>query len=129
VELEQVVGGHAEPPFGHDGGSSAAMESGDTAVVFGVAEPGLDDVLSLWVERLAVLGGADVAHEVVDPAAPARHGRCSQAGSGPDQDGDAVAGEPLDLLGVPVARVGRQPRAASASTARASSMTSRARRS
>jgi hypothetical protein len=45
VELEQVVGGHAEPPFGPDGGSSAAVEAGDAAAVFGVAEHGLDDVL------------------------------------------------------------------------------------
>jgi hypothetical protein len=73
--------------------------------VFGVAEHGLDDVLSLPVERLAVLGGQDAAHEVIDPAAPTRPGRGPQARLGPDQDRDAVAGQALDLLGVPVARV------------------------
>jgi len=102
-----LCGGHAEAPFGADGGSSAAVgKRGDAAVVFGVAEDGLDDVLSLSVERLAVLGGQDAAHEVIEPAAPARPGCGSQARLGPDQDRDAVGGEPLDLLGVPVAGVG-----------------------
>jgi len=105
VELEEVVGGHAEPPFGSDGGSSAAVEAGDATVVLRIAEHGLDDVLSLPVERLAVLGGKDAAHEVIDPAAPARSGCGSQAGLGPDQDRDALGGQALDLLGVPVAGV------------------------
>ena len=102
MEFEQVVGGHGEASFGSDGGSSAAVESADAAVVFGVAEDRLDDVLSLPVERGAVLGRQDVAHEVIDAAAPARPGRASKARLGPDQDRDAVAREALDLLGVPV---------------------------
>src|SRR3954468_1708155 len=82
VELEQVVGGHAETPLGADGGSAAAVETGGAAVGFGVAKHRLDDVLSLPVERLAVLGGQHTAHEVIDPAAPARPGRGRRPDSG-----------------------------------------------
>jgi hypothetical protein len=106
VQLEQVVGGHGQAPFGADGGSPAAVEPADAAVVFGVGEDRLDDVLSLLVERFAVLGREHVAHEVIDAAAPARPRCCSEPGVGSDQDGDAGAGEPLDLLAVPVARIG-----------------------
>jgi hypothetical protein len=46
------------------------VEAGEAAVVFGVTEDGLDDA----VERLAVLGGRDAAHEVIDAAGPAGRG-------------------------------------------------------
>src|SRR3954451_16745694 len=41
-ELEQVVGGVGEPPFGSGGGSAAAEEAIDAAVELGVGEDGLD---------------------------------------------------------------------------------------
>ena len=69
----------------------AAVEAGDAAVVFGVAEDGLDDVLSLPVERLAVFGGQDAAHEVEDAALPTGPGCGPEPRFGPDQDRDAVA--------------------------------------
>ena len=52
VELEEVVGGGDQAPFGADGGSASSVEAGEAAVVFGVAEQGLDQVLALAVERL-----------------------------------------------------------------------------
>jgi len=44
VELEQVVGGRQEPPFGPDGGSPAPGEAGEAAVVLGIAEYRLDQL-------------------------------------------------------------------------------------
>jgi hypothetical protein len=64
---------------------------------------GLDDVLPPLVEGLAMCGGQDAAHEVEDPALPAGPGCGSQARLGPNENGDAVAGEALDLLAMPVA--------------------------
>jgi hypothetical protein len=46
VELEEVVGGGDQPPFGVAGGSSAALEAVDPAVELGVAEDGLDHALA-----------------------------------------------------------------------------------
>src|SRR3954467_9377893 len=56
VNLREVVCSHGEPPFGSDRGSAAAVKLGDAAIVLGVAEDRLDDVLALPVQPLAVLG-------------------------------------------------------------------------
>lgn len=56
VELDEVVGGRHEPPFGAGGGSAAAVEAGEAAVVFGVAENRLDQLLALLVEPASLLG-------------------------------------------------------------------------
>jgi hypothetical protein len=72
VEFAEVVGGSHESPFGAGGGSAAAVESGEAAVVLGVAEDRLDELGALLVELLAELGGEDQAHEVIGAAVPAR---------------------------------------------------------
>src|SRR3954468_13661332 len=72
VELDEVVGGGHEAPFGAGGGSSAAVKAREAAVVFGVAEDRLDELASLLVEGAAELGVEDAAHEVIGAAVPAR---------------------------------------------------------
>src|SRR5688572_21243692 len=59
VELEQVVGGGDELPFGVAGGQAASSEAGDASEVLDVAEDRFDDLLSSGVERVAVIGGED----------------------------------------------------------------------
>src|SRR5205814_707898 len=49
-ELEEVVGGGDELPFAVHGGHAATGEASDAAVVFGLAEHGLDRRGSLLVE-------------------------------------------------------------------------------
>jgi hypothetical protein len=46
VELEEVVAGGDELPFGAAGGQSAALEPRDAAQELGAGEHGLDDVLA-----------------------------------------------------------------------------------
>src|SRR4051794_22579147 len=50
VSSPEVMGGGDEPPFGSDGGSAASVEATHAAVVFGVAEDGLDHRLAATVE-------------------------------------------------------------------------------
>src|SRR5829696_9900548 len=71
VELEEVVGGGDQSPFGADGGSASASEAVDAAVELGVGEDRLDDRLALGVELAAALCGENPAHERVRAAVPA----------------------------------------------------------
>src|SRR3954469_14899929 len=71
VKLAEVVGGGHEPPFGTDGGAAAALEPGEAAVVFGVAEDRFDRLAALLVELAAEVGREHRAHEVVGAAVPA----------------------------------------------------------
>ena len=72
MELEQVVGGRDEPPFGSDGASAASVKAAHAAVVFGVTEDGLDHGLATSVKRAAeltrdhVLAVADILHGARD---------------------------------------------------------------
>jgi hypothetical protein len=52
-ELEQVVSGRDELPFGRAGRQAAALEAVDTPQDLGVGKDGLDDLLSAAIERLA----------------------------------------------------------------------------
>src|SRR4051794_2317840 len=70
VELEEVVGSGDQAPFGPGGRSVAPGEAREPAVVFGVAEDRLDQLLSLAVQLVAEIGGQDRAHEVVGAAVP-----------------------------------------------------------
>ncbi len=65
VELEEVVGGGDQSPFGPDRGSSSSSEAVDPAVELGVGEDRLDDRLALAVQHAAALAGQDTAHEGV----------------------------------------------------------------
>jgi hypothetical protein len=56
MELEQVVGGGDELPFGSGSVESAAAESSEATSVFDVAEDGLDGVLPFAVKGLALDG-------------------------------------------------------------------------
>ncbi len=55
VELGQVVGHHVQSPFSADFDPASSEEPGDTLVVFGVAEHGLDGLPSFSVSLSAVL--------------------------------------------------------------------------
>jgi hypothetical protein len=57
VELQEIVGGRKQPPFGPDGGSSTPGEAGEAAVVLGMSEYRLDELGTLPVERFASLAG------------------------------------------------------------------------
>ena len=57
VELQEVVGGRKETPFGPDGGSSTSGEAGEAAVVLGISEYRLDELGALLIERFAALAG------------------------------------------------------------------------
>ena len=57
MELEEVVGGGDQAPFGADGGSAAALEAVQAAVELRVREDGLDHRLAFAVELVAELGG------------------------------------------------------------------------
>jgi hypothetical protein len=56
VELEEVVGGRKEPPFGPNRGSATSGKVGESAVLLGMAEDRLDQLCAPLVERLATLG-------------------------------------------------------------------------
>src|SRR3954447_11699656 len=85
VKLEQVVGGGDQPPFGPDRASASSVEAVHAAVVFGLAEDGLDHRLAAPVELAAALAGQDPPHEGVIPARPARPGCLAFAGVGRDE--------------------------------------------
>ena len=106
MELEEVVGGGDEAPFRVAGGSAAALEAVEAAVELRVREHRLDGFLSSSVERFAELGLEHGAHERVGAAVPARPGAFALVGVGRDEHRDALAGDVLDLLLVPVAGVG-----------------------
>jgi hypothetical protein len=55
VELEEVVGGRKEPPFGPNRGSAASRKAGESAVLLGMAEDRLDQLCAPLVERFAAL--------------------------------------------------------------------------
>src|SRR5439155_19172736 len=79
VKLEEVVGGGDQPPLGPDRASASSVEAGHAAVVFGLAEDGLDHRLAAAVELAAALAGQHAAHEVVVAARPARPWRLAFA--------------------------------------------------
>src|SRR3954451_23800272 len=108
VQAEQVVGGSHEAPLGAGSGSAASVESDKAAVVLGVAEDGFDQLGASFVELAAALGGEGGAHEVVSAAGPARSLGLvdAPAGIGRYPHRDAVAGDLVHLLQMPVPRVG-----------------------
>src|SRR5215207_2467455 len=71
VELEQVVGGGDQPPFGPAGGSSSSLKAVDPTVELRVSEHRLDHRLAFSVELAAGVGLKHAAHERVGAAAPA----------------------------------------------------------
>src|SRR5215210_2706983 len=77
VELEEVMGGRDQSPFGPGGGSAASGEAGESAVVFGVTEDRFDELFALSVELVAAFFGQRGAHEVIGAAGPARTRRCT----------------------------------------------------
>ena len=105
VELEEVVRGGDQSPFGADGGSASSSEAVDAAVELRVGEDRLDDRLALAVELAAALAGEDPAHERVKAAVPAGPRAFSALGVGRDQHRDAAIDDPLHLLLMPVAGV------------------------
>src|SRR5918994_518240 len=70
VELEEVVGGGDQPPFGADGAASSSSEAVQAAVELHLGERGLDHRLALAVELAAAHAGQHVAHLVVAAAVP-----------------------------------------------------------
>src|SRR3954451_24073044 len=106
VELEEVVGGGDESPFGAHGGSASSVEAAHSAVELRLAKDRLDHRLALAVELAAMLAGKDPAHERVVAAVPARPWALSSARVGRDQDLDAAIDDVLHLLVMPVAGVG-----------------------
>src|SRR5271166_6956044 len=72
VELQEVVGGREQPPFGPGGGSSTSGEAGEPAVVLGISEDRLNELRPLLVEGFAALAGEHRAHERVCAAGPSR---------------------------------------------------------
>src|SRR3954451_5656476 len=57
VRLEEVVGGGDEPPFGPDRASASSVEARHPAVVFGLAEDGLDHRPAGGAKTGAIIGG------------------------------------------------------------------------
>jgi hypothetical protein len=57
VELEQVVGGRQQPPFGADGRSAAAQEAVSAAVGLDLPEHRLDGRLAAPIELAVALAG------------------------------------------------------------------------
>src|SRR3954469_9328797 len=106
VKLEEVVGGGDEPPFGPDRASASSVEARHPAVVFGLAEDGLDHRLAAAVELAAALAGQDAAHEGVVAAGPARPWRLAFAGVGWDEHLSAGGVRAFHLALMPVAGVG-----------------------
>jgi hypothetical protein len=92
-ELEDVVGGGQQSPFGSGGRAAAALEALGAAVVLDLAEHGLDSRLAACVELAAVVGGQDAAHEVIKAAASARAGLFAAVGVGCDEGLDALGDE------------------------------------
>ena len=70
VELEEVVGGGDQPPFGADRAAAPASEAVQATVELHLREHGLDHWLAFAVELAATLGSQDAAHEVVVAAVP-----------------------------------------------------------
>ncbi len=64
MELEEVVGGGDELPFGLNGGPAASAESGYGAQVLDVGKDRLDDLLASGVAGFAVVGGQQRADPV-----------------------------------------------------------------
>src|SRR5947209_18548224 len=79
VELEEVMGGRDQSPFGPRGGAAASGEARESAVVFGVAEDRFDELFALSVELVAAVGGQRGAHEVIGAAGPAWPRSCTAA--------------------------------------------------
>src|SRR5215217_3189220 len=79
-ELEEVVGGGDESPFGAGGVSAAAVEAVDAAVELRLAEDGLDHRLAFAVELGAAVGREPLAHRGVGAAFPAGPRAFSSAG-------------------------------------------------
>jgi hypothetical protein len=71
VELEEVVRGRDERPFGSDGRASSSSEPVDAAVELRLTEDGLDHRLALALKLAAALAREDAAHERVIAACPA----------------------------------------------------------
>src|SRR5215210_9402578 len=108
VSSQEVVGGGDQPPLGPDGGSPSASEAVDAAVELGVGKDRLDDRLALAVELAAALAGEDSAHERIRAAVPTWAGAFAAFGVGRDQHRNAAIDDPLHLLLVPIARIGKQ---------------------
>ena len=51
MQLQEVVGGGDQAPFGANRGSASSVKAVEAAVVLDRAEQGLDQVLALAVER------------------------------------------------------------------------------
>jgi hypothetical protein len=82
------------------------LEPDDAAVVLDLAEDGLDDGLALGVELAAAVAGQHAAHEVMEAADAPGSGFFAAVGVGRDDRLDALGGERVDRLGLPVAGVG-----------------------
>src|ERR671911_607956 len=82
------------------------MEAAHAAVVFGLAEDGLDHRLSSPVELAAALAGQHAAHEGVVAARPAGPRGLAFAGVGRDEHLAAPGDRALHLALMPVAGVG-----------------------
>src|SRR3954466_963787 len=104
-KLEQVVGSGDQAPFRSDGGSASWLEACDPAVVFGLAEHGLDHRLALLVKPAAALSRQHAAHERVKAAIPTRSGAPALARIRGDHPPDPPIDDPLHLLLVPVAGI------------------------
>src|SRR5918997_2440460 len=74
VSCPEVVGGGDQAPLRADGGAASSVEAIDPAIVFCLAEHGLDHRLALAVKTAAVLCRQNAAHECVEAAVPARSG-------------------------------------------------------
>ena len=107
MQLQQVVGGGDQPPFGPDGASAALVEASHAAVVFGLAEDGLDHRLASPVELPAALAGQHPSHEGVVAARPAGPRRLAFAGVGRDEDLTALGDRAFHLALMPVTGVGQ----------------------
>ena len=70
------------------------------------AKTGSIIALALGVERAALVGGQDAAHERVEPAVPARPCAGALVGVGRNEHRQSLAGQALHLDLVPVAGVG-----------------------
>jgi hypothetical protein len=108
VELEKVVRGRDEPPFGADGRAASSSETVDAAVELRLTEHGLDHRLALAVKPAAALAGEDAAHEGVIAACPAAASALALAGVRRDQHLDATIDDVLHLLLMPVAGIRKQ---------------------
>src|SRR3954453_22347692 len=106
-ELEQVVGGGDELPFGLAGAAASPLEAIDPAEELGVGEDRFDDLLATPVERLP-LGGVEHRFDPVGFVA-LRWPECARLGAlsvlGRDQNVDVSRSDVAYLRCVPVAAV------------------------